>query len=148
MIALMCASRARKHSARVAALACVIGTLGASGCMSGPMEDSGIRVGDETLAQFKTDVTTEAWLVAILGPPTSWSYVNGVENTKVFRYATVERASGVFAGLLGKGSRTIAVTYFIITDGVVTRYWADRAKEYTLLGKPVESEEGAKQSPE
>lgn len=116
-----------------------------AGCASSPPSDEGIRIGDETLTQFKAGVTTEAWLVAILGPPTSWAPVDGVENTKVFRYATAERSGGGVASLFtGSGRQNTAITYFIITEGVVTRYWADRAKEHTLLGKPVEQESGTK----
>jgi len=117
-----------------------------SGCISSqPINESGVRIGDETLMQFKAGITTEAWLVAVLGEPTSQSWVRGVENTRVFRYATMERSSGLSSILSGKSGRTTSVTYFIITDGIVTRYWADRSKEFTMLGKPVESESGAKQ---
>jgi hypothetical protein len=37
--------------------------------------------------------------------------------------------------------------YFIVTDGIVTRFWADRAMQYTLTGRPVEESSGVKQSP-
>ena len=129
---------------RLVALAALALWALAGGCGSSPVEENGIRIGDETLRQLKADVTTEAWLVAILGPPTSWSPVEGVENTKVFRYASGEESSGLLAGLMGKGARTTAVTYFIITDGVVTRFWADRSKEQSLLGGAVEQEPGEK----
>lgn len=132
---------------RIDALISLIGLCAWSfsmGCGSSPVEENGIRIGDETLRQLKADVTTEAWLVAILGPPSSWSPVEGVENTKVFRYASGEESSGLLAGLMGKGARTTAVTYFIITDGVVTRFWADRSKEQSLLGGAVEEEPGEK----
>lgn len=115
------------------------------GCISSkPPEQTGIRVGDATMAQFKAGVTTEEWLLAILGPPTSQSAVRGVENTKVLRYATGESASGIGAIFSGKASRNTAVVYFVITDGVVTRFWADRATERTLLGVEVPEASGEK----
>lgn len=115
------------------------------GCISSrPPEQTGIRIGDPTIAQFKAGVTTEAWLVAILGPPTSQSVVEGVENTKVFRYAAGESASGLGAIFSGKASRNTSVVYFILTDGVVTRFWADRATERTLLGSEVPESSGEK----
>lgn len=133
----------RRTETLIAALLAASGAF-AAGCGSAPVEENGIRIGDETLRQFQADVTTEAWLVAILGPPSSWAPVEGIENTKVFRYASGEESSGILAGLMGKGARTTAVTYFIITDGVVTRFWADRSKEQSLLGGEVEQEPGEK----
>lgn len=127
------------------ALLAACGIIGTGCIASAPVNETGIRIGDPTLDQFKAGVTTEAWLVAVLGKPTSWALVEGVEDTKVFRYATVERASGISAVLGGGSGRNTSVTYFIISDGIVTRYWADRAKENTILGKPVEAESGAKQ---
>lgn len=111
---------------------------------SRPMQD-GVRIGDETLHQFKPGVTTEAWLLAVVGPPSSTSVVQGVENTRVLRYATGETMTGLSALLSGRSQRNTAVTYFIVTDGVVTRFWADRAVEPTLLGKRVEAPSGVKE---
>jgi hypothetical protein len=117
-----------------------------AGC-SGPMAESGVRIGDETLRQFKAGSTSEAWLVALLGPPTGCSVVKDVSDTKVFRYETVERSSGILAAVTGGTQRNVAVTYFIISDGMVTRFWADRAKETSLLGGAVETDPGAKKAP-
>lgn len=115
------------------------------GCVSAtPPEQTGIRIGDATIAQFKAGVTTEAWLLAILGPPTSWAAVKGVENTKVLRYATGESAAGLGSIFSGKASRNTAVVYFITTDGIVTRFWADRATERTLLGNEIPEASGEK----
>lgn len=115
------------------------------GCItSRPPEQSGIRVGDETLKQFKAGVTTESWLLAILGPPTSSAIVEGVDNTKVYRYATGESAGGLGAIFSGKASKNTAVVYFVVTDGIVTRFWADRSVETTLLGTQVAEPAGEK----
>ncbi|MEC9374675.1 MAG: hypothetical protein VYC34_12560, partial [Planctomycetota bacterium] len=54
------------------------------------VKHTGVRIGDETLRQFQAGETTEAWLIAILGPPTSTSHVAEIENTKVFRYSLTE----------------------------------------------------------
>lgn len=129
---------------RVVAPAVLIAVVGCAG-PSKPGQE-GIRVGDETLKQFEAGVTTEGWLVAILGEPTSWAPVEGIENTKVFRYATGESNSGLTSLFTGSQPRNTAVTYFVITDGLVTRFWADRAVEHTLLGSPVQKPEGEKQS--
>lgn len=130
--------------ARRGLTACLVISVGVSGCAT-PIKQSGVRIGDETLKQFKAGVTTESWLLAVLGPPTSSSVVAGVENTKVYRYALGEAPGGLGAIFSGEASKNTSVVYFIITDGIVTRYWADRALDCTLLGTPVEQPSGEKQ---
>ncbi len=115
------------------------------GCSAKPPKQLGVRIGDETLKQFEAGITTESWLLAVLGPPTSSSVVTNIENTKVFRYALGNAPGGLGALFSGQPAENTAVVYFIITDGIVTRFWADRAVETTLLGKPVESPAGEKQ---
>lgn len=105
---------------------------------------TGVRIGDETLRQFKAGVTTEEWLIAILGEPTSWSIVEGLPNTKVFRYSLDERQGGFFSVFTGSSSQNAAVVYFILTDGVMTRYWTDREVERTITGRRVEEAGGEK----
>jgi hypothetical protein len=102
-----------------------------------------VRIGDETLKQFKAGTTTESWLLAVLGPPTSSSEVANIDNTKVYRYALGE-VTGSQISIFG-GPKTVkntAVVYFIVTDGIVTRFWADRATEHTIFGKAVEDQSG------
>jgi len=123
-----------------------LGGLSIGGCASSPRE-TGIRIGDETLNQFKAGTTSEAWLIAVLGQPSSWAKVEGVENTKIFRYATTSESGGLMSLVTGGGGKTDAVTYFIITDGIVTRFWADRAVQFTPLGTPVDAPTGGKQEP-
>lgn len=137
--------RAARRLTRLVRSPFALAMIALQGCVSAtPPEQTGIRVGDATLAQFKAGVTTEQWLLGILGPPTSSDVVEGVENTKVLRYATGESASGLGSIFSGKASRNTSVVYFIITDGIVTRYWADRATERTLLGSEVEESGGEK----
>lgn len=117
--------------------------LAVPGC-SQPPKQTGIRIGDSTLNQFQAGVTTEEWLLAVLGPPTTQSPVEGIPNTKVFRYALGEAAGGLGALFSGEASKNTSVVYFIITDGIVTRFWPDRATQRTLIGKPVEESSGEK----
>lgn len=123
----------------------VIATVALLAGCSTPPEQTGIRIGDETLKQFKAGVTTESWLLAVLGPPTSSSVVENLENTRVYRYALGQAAGGLGAIFSGEASKNTAVVYFIITDGIVTRFWADRDIERTLLGNPAEVPSGEKQ---
>jgi hypothetical protein len=124
-------------------LAATCGALG--GCISSqPPSQTGIRIGDTTLQQFKAGVTTEDWLVAVIGPPSSQSTLKTIPNTKVFRYAMGQSAGGLGALFSGEASKNTAVVYFIITDGIVTRFWADRETETRLLGDPVEKPGGEK----
>lgn len=120
--------------------------VGSGGC-STPPQQTGVRIGDETLKQFEAGVTTEAWLLAVLGPPSAEAPVEGIPNTRVLRYALGEAVGGLGALFSGKASKNTSVVYFIVTDGIVTRFWADRAVQYTITGRPVEESSGVKQSP-
>lgn len=130
--------------ARRIAHCCAAGPIFAicGGCVT---HNVGPRVGDDTLRQFEAGVTTEAWLLAILGEPTSSANVAGVQNTKVLRYSLVQQRGGLMAMVYGDDRRTVSVVYFIITDGIVTRFWADRETEHTVLGVPYESSTGVKE---
>ncbi len=127
---------------RLAVLALVMFVV-VAGCSS---PRTGVRIGDNTLEQFEAGVTTEAWLIAIIGEPTTWSIVQGVEDTKVYRYELVERKGGLMSFFSGDQLST-SVVYFIITEGIVTRFWTDREVERTLTGQAVEQIGGVKASP-
>ncbi|MEM1424150.1 MAG: hypothetical protein AAGH64_09125 [Planctomycetota bacterium] len=120
---------------------CLHAALIAGGCAS--PSGSGIRIGDPTLEQFEAGVTKEAWVYAILGEPTDVSPVEGVAGTKVLRYSIESRRSGLMSLVNGSDPKTLSVVYFIVTDGIVTRYWADREIERTPLGQPVRAEDGS-----
>jgi hypothetical protein len=113
------------------------------GCSSPPMQ-TGVRIGDVTLEQFEAGITTASWLLAVLGPPTSESHVEGVEDTTVLRYALGESASGLGAIFSGKANKNTAVVYFVVTNGIVTRFWADREVERTITGRAVQELGGEK----
>jgi hypothetical protein len=112
------------------ALAVVIGL---NGCRSSE-PGTGIRIGDETLAQFQPGQTSEKWVLAVLGKPTSESRVEGEADVRVLKYATVEDTGGFFASLFGSSRKTVATIYFVVRGGTVERFWADRAGEKGLLG--------------
>lgn len=126
----------------------LVGMMGAILCgCSAPSKQTGVRIGDETLNQFEAGVTTEAWLLAVLGRPTSEAQVEGIPGTKVMRYALGESVGGLGTLLSGEASKNTSVVYFIATDGIVTRYWADRSVHYTLTGKPIDESSGVKLTP-
>jgi hypothetical protein len=135
-----------RWSIAAAALSAGLG-LGLTGCRVADPAESGVRIGDETLRQFEAGQTTRAWLVAVLGEPSSRSDVEGLPDTQVYRYVLQERSSGVMSLFTGGVARNNAVVYFILTDGVVTRFWADRAIERNPLGQAVEQTGGEKAMP-
>jgi hypothetical protein len=112
-----------------------------------PAEQTGIRIGDETLKQFRAGETKEAWILAVIGTPTSSQDVAGEADTHVLRYSTVETSSGIGSLLTGSPSRNSATVYFVIKDGILQKFWADRDTERTLLGREVEKKTGEKQGP-
>ena len=95
----------------------------------------GIRIGDITLNQIEPGRTTEEWLIAILGEPTSRAPVDGLPNVEVLRYTTAESPSGIASFLPGQGGREVATTYFVLLDGVVEKFWQDRPTESGLFAK-------------
>jgi len=111
------------------------------GCASNKQQ-TGVRIGDATLQQFEAGVTTEAWLTAILGDPSSKAVVEGVDDTVVYRYSLSESDSGLLSFVTGSSRKNVSTVYFIISEGIVTRFWADRELDRTLLGKPVQNASG------
>lgn len=104
------------------------------GCATAHHE-SGIRIGDPTLAQFKAGKTSERWVLAVLGEPTSRATVEGEDDVHVLRYSLVEERGGFFAALFGSGSATtVSTVYFIVSKGTVESLWADRAERPGLFG--------------
>lgn len=105
----------------------------ASGCLvthGSSHEETGVRVSHHTLNQVTVGSTTEEWLLATLGEPTSRSWVEGT-NQEILRYehhVDHEEAGTVFlifAG--GKDYSRTSVTYFELTEGVVTKFWTESA---------------------
>ena len=114
--------RVRLASALLASLAACAGPDGA-----------GITIGDKTLEQFQAGKTTEKWVVAVLGEPSSRSAVEGEVNTEVLRYSIIRQTGGFLGTKLGREAVTVSTVYFVVRDGTVTTFWADRQTEPGLL---------------
>jgi hypothetical protein len=127
---------------RPALLLILLGFPSALGCASSQVE-SGICIGDETLKQFEPGETRETWLRAVLGEPSSVSTVADEPAVRVLRYSTQQPSDdGLLDSLLGpSGEITVATIYFIVRDGVVEHFWADRMTAAGLFGRAQESGE-------
>ena len=104
----------------------------ATGCListSNSVRESGTPVHSATLKQVEVGKTTESWLLATLGPPTSRCKVPGEPGVEILAYNhEVVRSSHGHVFLLFSGSSKDVDahrTRFEITDGVVTRYWTE-----------------------
>jgi len=96
------------------------------------VEESGVKVTTATLEQVQPGVTTESWLRAALGEPTTREKASAegaaplVELWK-YRYTRTEAESGtvflIFAG--GSKEQSSTTAWFELTDGVVTRCWTE-----------------------
>jgi len=103
-----------------------------SGCLltsSNSTKESGVQVGSSTLRQIEVGRTSEDWLLATLGPPTSRAAVRGPGNVELLTYnhALTRKSHGsvflLFSGSSEKVDKN--TTYFEVTDGIVTKYWTD-----------------------
>ena len=112
------------------ALALFVITAGGCLVVTGKSIDtSGVQISKSTLKQIEIGETSEAWLVATLGEPTSRTVVESHPDTAVLRYEyTVAKSKGsaiflIFAG--GSEEKTTTSTYFEVVDGVVSRWWTE-----------------------
>ena len=106
------------------------------GCWFAPEQETGICIGEETLKQFKKGKTSETWLKAVIGEPSSESADAGDPALRVLRYSTTqETEQSFFDKLMGiPGSRTVGTIYFLIRDGMVVEFWADGMEEWRIFG--------------
>ena len=104
----------------------------APGCLvvtGSTVDQSGVRVSQATLGQIEVGVTSEDWIIATLGEPSMRTTVTEEPSVAILRYEySHTKASGgavflIFAG--GSSSSDVKVTFFEVTDGVVTRYWTE-----------------------
>jgi|GEM_PF-6471713 len=109
----------------------VLGILLLPACSS---TGDGIAIGDETLKQFKAGHTTENWVLAIIGEPTGRSEVADEKDTHVLRYTLSRETGGFLGSIFGRQSVTVATVYFVVKEGLVTSFWADRQEEPGLFG--------------
>lgn len=112
-----------------AVLLCAV-VVSAGGCLVGKSRwerESGVRVSKSTLGQVKPGETTEDWVIAALGEPTSRNSVD--EHTSILRYDhTVKINKGGYVFLIFAGGESIEEhnsVLFEVTDGVVDRYWTE-----------------------
>ncbi len=113
-------------------LAAAVPLVATGGCLviSGSESyETGVRISMPTFNQIEIGTTTETWVIATFGEPNRRSPVAGEDNQHVLEYHHVTHNSSgavvlfVFAGGSDHTYRT--VTYFEITDGVVTKYWTE-----------------------
>ena len=102
----------------------------AAGCLvtSGSHTDErGTQVSEMTLNQIRPGETTEAWLLATAGEPTTRRAAD--EHTSILRYDHVTTTSSggtvflLFAG--GKTKEKTSSVIFETKDGVIQRYWTE-----------------------
>lgn len=100
------------------------------GCLvtsSNRTEETGAKVSQVTLNQIRPGETTEAWLLATAGEPTSRRTAD--EHTTILRYdhVTTTSSGGTVFLLFAGGSRKEKSTSVIFesTDGVIQRYWTE-----------------------
>lgn len=103
-----------------------------SGCLVSSRShshESGVRISAATLEQIQIGKTTEGWLRAMLGEPSSVTDIPDRPGQRILRYThRIEKGSGGAVFLIFAGSSkevTTSRTYFEITDGIVTRYWTE-----------------------
>jgi len=115
-------------SLAVAAAVC----LAAGGCLivtGNSRHETGVRVSATTISQVEPGKTTEAWVLATLGEPTSRTKVDIANQVEILRYEhSTHKSSGgavflIFAGGSDRSERSVA--YFEVTDGIVTRAWTE-----------------------
>ena len=104
----------------------------ATGCLIGTsnsVKESGTPVSGTTLRQVEVGKTTESWLLATLGPPTTRAKVNDQPGVEILTYNhRVVRESHGHVFLLFSGSNEKVDsnrTFFEISDGVVSKYWSE-----------------------
>jgi hypothetical protein len=102
----------------------------ASGCLltsSNKVNESGVKVGAATLRQVEPGKTTEGWLLATLGPPTTRTTVRGDLQILGYNHEIEKKSHGsVFLLFSGKSHKVDkSTTFFELDRGVVTRYWTE-----------------------
>lgn len=103
-------------------------SLAASGCLvtsNSSQKRSGNYVADTTFDQIKPGQTTEGWVDATLGKPTSISRLD--DGTEIWKYTYSERhdsSGAVFLIFGGASSEEKTHTAFVeIKDGIVRKAW-------------------------
>ena len=102
--------------------------VGAAGCLVSSdthQSRSGTYVADTTFNQIKPGKTTESWVRATLGPPTSETKLD--DGTRLWKYSYTERresSGAVFLIFGGHDEKEQTHTAFVeLKDGLVTNAW-------------------------
>ena len=137
----MTVPRSRRLPLLVLPIALAVSALGPA--CTGSQVHTGIRIGDETLKQFKAGETRETWLRAVLGDPTSEAVVADEPSVHILRYSTQDLEDpGIVGSLLDEPhARVVSTVYFVVRDGKVERFWADRAEDSGLFRRKPDSGE-------
>jgi outer membrane protein assembly factor BamE (lipoprotein component of BamABCDE complex) len=114
------------NKALVASLLCA--SILVTGCLvTGDHHESttGTEVSDATFKQIKPNTTTEDWVRATLGPPTSDSHLRDGGKILKYNYSERRESSGaVFLIFGGHDEKRIDHTvFFEVHDGIVTKAW-------------------------
>jgi len=113
-------------------LACLLAAFFLSGCVAansnieyGP---KGPPIGDATLAQIQPGETSKAWVISLLGQPSSVAQMP--DGTEVLKYAYRKEKKGcftLFPIVFLNGAKVEQTTVYIeMKDGIVTRRWRDK----------------------
>lgn len=119
----------RLIAASLLAIGCSLPLTGCLIASSSSMHETGRRVSASTLSQIEPGETTESWLIAALGEPTTRMAINdGSGEILRYDYQRRRESSGaVFLLFAGSSSETIeSSTYFEVKDGVVQRFWSEK----------------------
>lgn len=104
----------------------------ATGCListASSVQEHGKPLSVSTLRQVEVGKTTEGWLLAAVGEPTSRAQVRGQDNVELLCYdhkrmkASNSTILFIFAGSSNK--LETSRTCFEVTDGFVTRHWTE-----------------------
>lgn len=115
----------------VYAFALLVVMVSATGCISSGSvsEYEGPSIGDRTLSQIEPTVTSQAWVLAVLGEPTERTTINDstgpVEIWKWTRRRLVTTKGKTIVVSSTSKSEEIRTVYVEFKDQIVTRAWRD-----------------------
>lgn len=112
------------------ATALIAATLPLGGCLvSGSSKEtmSGTYVGPSTFAEIEPGTTTEKWVLAALGEPTSKSTLDDGSSLWKWAFRKDRSSSSAVFLVFGGSSRkeTEGATFVQIRDGIVVKAWQD-----------------------
>lgn len=114
----------------VSAGALIAAALPLSGCLvSGSSKETmtGTYVGPSTFSEIEPGVTTEKWVIAALGEPTSKSTLDDGTSLWKWSYRKDKSSSSAVFLVFGGSSRkeVEGATFVQLKDGIVVKAWQD-----------------------